>query len=376
MKCEICNKEMNGLRNLSSHLTQNHKIKNKKEYYDRYLKKENEGKCYFCGNDAIFFNLIKGYHRICNSKECLGKTRATGTYEFLMYKYGLSKKEALLLILKKSKERGEKIKDSLQKKFIKNNNFFKEKSHQSKEYWIKKGYSEEEAIEKCAKIMDNIHKKTSIKKLNNKELYKDIYKNQIGYWIKRGYTQEESIEKVKERQRTFTLQSCIDKYGEEEGLKIFNDRQEKWSKKIEDMYKDGKFTKFCKEPFSRGEMDLFENLLVFLDEYKEKIRYGKNQFFRYFPKIGKTFSYDFVFGKKIIEFNGDYWHCNPKFYNKNYYHKYLQMFAEEIWKKDELRIMSILEEGFEVLVVWESEYNKNREQIIEKCLNFLKNNKN
>jgi hypothetical protein len=40
--------------------------------------------------------------------------------------------------------------------------------------------------------------------------------------------------KLKERQATFSLKKCISKYGEIEGLKIFEDRQKKWQKTLND----------------------------------------------------------------------------------------------------------------------------------------------
>ena len=94
-KCEICEKEFSNTKGLSVHITKEHKDITKKYYYDSFIKKENEGKCYFCDDESIFKNITNGYHRICDSKECLGKTRATGTYEFLMYKYNLSKDDAI-----------------------------------------------------------------------------------------------------------------------------------------------------------------------------------------------------------------------------------------------------------------------------------------
>ena len=370
MKCEICNKELNGIRGLSVHLAKHHMDILSKDYYDKYLKKEDEGKCYFCGNPAIFFDLSKGYHKICGAKECLGKTRATGTPEFLMYKYGLSKKDALLLNIKRSKERGEKIKNSLDKNTLINKNFHREKSHQCIEYWLKRGYNEEESRKKVEEVFNDIHEKTWNKRRKNPELYKDVNTTQLNYWMKKGFSEIDAIEKIKDRQRTFTLKSCIDKYGEEEGLIIYNNRQEKWSEKIEIMYRNGEFVKFRKEPYSKNEIDLFDYISDKLN-IKNKVHYGKDQFFRYFPNIGRTFSYDFVYEKKIIEFNGDYWHCNPKYYNANYFHKYLQMFAYEIWERDELRIKSIAGVGFDVLVIWEDDLSNNNEKTIQKCMNFL-----
>ena len=89
--------------------------------------------------------------------------------------------------------------------------------------------------------------------------------------------------------------------------------------------------------------------------------------------MGRTFSYDFVCKNKVIEFNGDYWHCNPKKYNKNYFHKYLQLPAFDVWGRDKMKIDAIQEQGFDVLVIWESDYKQNREKVIQECIEFIKN---
>jgi hypothetical protein len=190
MKCEICGIEVDGLKGLSIHLKKKHKFSDSdlKDYYDKYFKKEDEGLCYFCNNEAIYLNFTKGYHRICKSKECLGKTRATGTYEFLMYKYGLSKSEALDLQESRAIDRGKKIKNGLDNKLNENPNFHKEKSHQTKEYWIKRGFSEEKAKKKSKEVMDMIHVKTWKKRRLHPYLYKDVNPTQVGYWLKKGYS--------------------------------------------------------------------------------------------------------------------------------------------------------------------------------------------
>ena len=197
-KCEICGKEFINTKGLSVHLTKEHKDITKKYYYDKFLMKETS-KCYFCDNEAIFKNITNGYHKICNSKECLGKTRATGTYEFLMYKYNLPKDDAIKLMNGRADDRGEKIKEGLNKSFEKNENFFKEKSRQCVEFWLKKGYSQENAEIEVKKSFDDIHTKTWKKRRENSELYQDVNTTQIGYWLKKGYTEKESKERIKER---------------------------------------------------------------------------------------------------------------------------------------------------------------------------------
>lgn len=372
MKCEICNKEINNTKGLSVHLVKSHKYsnENKKEYYDKYLKKENEGSCYFCKKDAIFFDLTRGYHRICNSKECLGKTRSTGTYEFLMYKYNLSKNDAIKLMKERAIERGEKIKNSFDNNLIKNPNFHKEKSHQTKEYWMKRGFDENYAISKAENIMNNIHQKTWDKRRKNPDLYKDVNTTQIDYWIKKGFNKNEAKEKITERQKTFTLEKCIEKYGEIEGIKVWNERQRKWKKTL--IYSGN-----LKCGYSKISQELFYKLLETYDiQERDNIYFAtKNQEYFISCKGNVFYQYDYtdLKNKKIIEFNGDMFHANPKIYKRgDTPHPYRKNETFEcIRNKDGNKIKIAEEKGFKVLVIWESEYKKDKEQTVQKCLNFL-----
>jgi G:T-mismatch repair DNA endonuclease (very short patch repair protein) len=80
-----------------------------------------------------------------------------------------------------------------------------------------------------------------------------------------------------------------------------------------------------------------------------------------------------VCGKKIIEFNGDYWHCNPFIYEPTYFHKFMKCSAQEKWDIDKKKIELAESYGYEVLVIWESEYQKNKELTINKCIEYLTN---
>jgi len=45
-----------------------HKEITAKDYYDKYIKKENDGKCLMCGKPTNFTNMVKGYNRWCSLK--------------------------------------------------------------------------------------------------------------------------------------------------------------------------------------------------------------------------------------------------------------------------------------------------------------------
>lgn len=100
--------------------------------------------------------------------------------------------------------------------------YFRERSRLCIEYWIKRGYSEDDAIEMISKIQSEI----SRSKTREQILSSTVRRKE--YWLNKGYTEEEAKEKISNLQRTFTLEKCIEKHGEEEGLQIYNNRQKKW----------------------------------------------------------------------------------------------------------------------------------------------------
>jgi hypothetical protein len=59
--------------------------------------------------------------------------------------------------------------------------------------------------------------------------------------------------------------------------------------------------------------------------------------------------------KRVIECFGDYWHCNPNKYDKEYYNKNVHLTAGEIWKRDQKRCKQLKTTGYDVEIVWESD---------------------
>lgn len=77
--------------------------------------------------------------------------------------------------------------------------------------------------------------------------------------------------------------------------------------------------------------------------------------------------------KLVIEINGNVWHANPEKYKPD---DLICLFkgkvpAKEIWYRDKLRIEQIESFGYTVLIIWESEYNSNKQKTEEKILNAI-----
>jgi len=230
-------------------------------------------------------------------------------------------------------------------------------------FWVKKGYSEEEAKKMVSENAKNASKNVNYSKI--------LSNTKIEYWINKGYSEEEAIILRSERQSTFTLDKCIDKYGKEEGIKRFNERQLKWQKSLSD---GGNL----KIGYSKISQDLFYDLLEsYNNEEKDKIFFAThNKEYVLEKENGGVWLYDFVdtINKKIIEFNGDMYHGNPnKFKAEDNPHPFRKnITAQEIWDKDKRKLDIAIKNGFEVLTIWDSEYRwGNKQEILDKCLVFL-----
>lgn len=65
----------------------------------------------------------------------------------------------------------------------------------------------------------------------------------------------------------------------------------------------------------------------------------------------------------IIEYFGDYWHCNPKKYDSNYFNKKKGKFAWELWDYDNKKLELIKNYGYNLEVVWENDLKHNNKLI-------------
>ena len=181
------------------------------------------------------------------------------------------------------------------------------------------------------------------------------HSTRIEYWLAKGFNEEEAKQKLKERQQTFTLEHCIKKYGEEEGKKRFEARQVKWQKSLKERFKT--------EGTNNIPQSIFANNIISI--LKDKFKNIEQEF-----NLGR-YSFDLRLNNKFIEFNGDYWHMNPNLYNENDVNKTTKKIAKDIWESDGNKIKYANKNGYDVLIIWESEYRNNPGDVINKCVDFL-----
>lgn len=213
-------------------------------------------------------------------------------------------------------------------------------SWRCKEYWIKRGYTEKDAIQEIKNKQQEIS-------CRREEILPEENILRKEYWMERhDYTEQNAIEKVSDIQRernkkskkflgktrdakqrkqiSISMSKMIQKVGKEEWVSHFGD-----------------FTKYYR---SKGEIELYEYVKNNIDENAEC-----NVFIN-------GYNVDIKYGNNIIEYFGDYWHCNPEKYDEKYYHKILKMSAKDVWEKDKKRIEILRQNGYDVNIIWENDW--------------------
>jgi hypothetical protein len=197
-------------------------------------------------------------------------------------------------------------------------------------------------------------KEKAVSEFAKRALANRVTETNFEYWLKKTGSLDEAEKLHKERQRTFTLDRCIEKHGEFIGKEVWKKRQLKWHKS----YKKLNYSKISQKLF----IDLYESIKkdfkdtdIFFATLK-KDEFAKNHEAILLLNnilIRPDFYIDSI--KKIIEFDGVYYHRkNPE--NK---------------KREEKRDQEILQSDYQVLHICESEYKSNPIKTIEKCINFI-----
>lgn len=216
------------------------------------------------------------------------------------------------------------------------------------EFWLKRGKTEQDYI-------NFIEKEKSKAKYREKSMT-------VEYYLKRGYSEEEAKEIIHTKCVSNGLAYYIKKYGEEVGLKKYKERILKWANKI-----------FTGHTHSKVSDEMISSILENENINPEDFKFGDNEFRVYIPEIKKFYLLDLcnIKEKKAIEFNGDYWHCNPMIYEEDYYNRNKRKYAKEIWNYDDKKRKFLEKEGYQIMVIWESDYRTNKDLTVKKAKEFL-----
>jgi hypothetical protein len=338
--CQFCNLEFKNIQSIAAHLS-NHNITTK-EYYDKFYKKEIEGKCLLCRCDNKYIGLNKGYKKYCN------KCRFPKTLEQYQKVYGIQ--EGI-------KKYNIRFKDWSNKRQGKNNpnydsnkvNVFCENCN--KEFRPYTNPKHHFCSRKCKAEWQ--HKNPVPLELNPFHIYKDkIYE----------INKEHLKDPVFRYNRSNTLR---------EHLKDKEYRNKRTQQILNTKIKNGTLNN-CFKYHSKKSSNFFNNLIAALPKNLTYYFGEKETFIRDKNKIVFV-DFECRENKCIIEYYGDYFHANPFLYNDKIKYKGKEILCEDIWQKDKERIEFIQSKGYKVLIIWEYDCDKYLNSMLEKCKNFIIN---
>jgi hypothetical protein len=211
------------------------------------------------------------------------------------------------------------------------------------------------------------HNKHTQRHLNGDKISESQKRNQnmtsqLGYWIKKGYSEEEARKKLSERQTTNSIKAIQKRHNctEEEAIQKRQEITKKWI----NSYKKNNFSKISQELF----WCVYEKIKdrvnpedVFFATYNKGTKGDLNLNYEFKLKTKNTFRMlDFYISSnlKIIEFDGVYWHGKIGRGNKT---------SEK--KRDEEILESL--KGAKILHVNEKKFLENKEAVVQDCVKFL-----
>jgi very-short-patch-repair endonuclease len=230
----------------------------------------------------------------------------------------------------------------------------------TKKHWIKKGFSEEEAMRKVCEIQKENSKKSNDNFTPNRSCFRKEY------WMDRFCLSEDAASK-----KVSEIQSELSSRSPKFLGKVRTDEQkEKISKSMKSFISETGHSHWALH-FGKfgGTSKLERSVYSYIKEHINPLVESNVSIGNYIVDILDASS------KKIVEVYGDFWHANPKFYiGENIINeKMMNIPASQKWENDEARIWSLTEMGFRVLIVWENDWTKEREHTIEKIKDFYEN---
>ena len=235
---------------------------------------------------------------------------------------------------------------------------------------------------------------------------KQAYSNSFEYkQQKHGWTKEDFVKY--NASRAVTLINMVSKYGERDGIKKWEDyceRQAYTNTKAYFIEKYGieigmeKYKQINKEKAVNDPEILAHKLGITIDEAVDIIVMRQSRFFssnlelefvnaleqsvgtleytnltkpfgKWSHLLGTYVVFDIKHKNCIIEFNGDYWHANPRLFLPEAVIRGKK--ARDIWERDELKLQTARALGFRTFVVWESNFKTNKIETIKTIAEWI-----
>jgi hypothetical protein len=215
------------------------------------------------------------------------------------------------------------------------------------------------------------HNQQMVKLRENK---KHLFKNNLEYWIQQANGDAEVAKQMYKNFQTKDLQRFVDLYGEQEGKTRHMAKTVKWlntlnSKPLEELNKiNARKVKKSGCFYSKAELEIFNELKKHVAELTDQFAICRDPE----EKSKKFYLYDMQYQNKIIEYNGDFWHANPAKYDESFVNPYTKQTFKQITDKDADKLNLAKKSGYTVKIVWENDYKKDPQRVIQECLQFLK----
>ena len=255
-------------------------------------------------------------------------------------------------------------------------------------FWTFRGWPEDYALEKVKEnARDGFYAWHKVKETDPQRYYESQITRPEYYMKRLGCSYEEAMKYVSETQkkRTYTLENCINKFGEEEGIKRFNDRQERWQNtlKSRDDYDEivarkstGLYSPISQELFDKIIERMEEIYPGFADETHVYYATRNKEFYISIPKSSGVL-YDFVITKLKynLEFNGEHVHPTPEIdASTSLQEKWSTPYGdtyETCHNKDILKKQLIENRGYTQDIIWYKEYCQDKNACVERIVSKL-----
>lgn len=302
----------------------------------RYFHPEETGTCKVCSKPVRFNTYILGYYHHCSTKCArndpgfLEKARATN-----LAKYGCEFPTQASVIKKKTRATN-LAKYGCHPRALKETQ--EKQARTNLERYGDENYRNPEQNRRTCQLrygVDNISQHEDIKK-------KKIATTMLHY----GVTNPFQAREVKEKMR----QTCLRKYGVEHATQMNAQTRIKQAIQTNIERYGVPYGFLNTEPgYSKISQLFFDSLR---EEYPNAVyatNGGEHRIDRY------SLDWYDPDSNTAIEFNGDYWHANPKFYPPDWVHPIKKCLASDIWTCDKRKYDYLTSLGITVYIVWESD---------------------
>ena len=304
--------------------------------------------CKMCDKYVSMRNFPYGYHIYCSSKcELNDETVINKFKQTNIEKYGVPYPSQSDEIKDKTKQ------TCLEKYGVEYTGQAQCKKDHAKETFLRK-YGKEHYLqtEECRKrIQETTLKKYGVKCVTqSEEVMEKIRNTKIERYGVDNYVNPEKTKKTN-----------LERYGVTNYMKT-DEGKAKLRASILKKYEDETY----RSPVNKGKFGGTSQSEIELGKFIESIYNGKilrNK--RY--KVLNDLELDIYLPDNNIafEFNGDYWHMNPKKYTENEYNESLHSYAKDVWAKDKFKEELCKNNNIELITIWEYDWKNNKNEIKE-----------